>query len=130
MKVMSEKYVECFKECAAEALANNIEELGVTAKRSDDRKRRKGRREVCDSLVCSVSSFDDDILWVYCDQCHRWMHSLCECFTNSEFDVIASMNLYTCLKCQGKVNRLAYIHTRMDNNSYDQNLLESVYIVQ
>ena len=105
---------------------NNIEELDVIVKRSDNRKRRKGRREVCNSLVCSVSGFDDNILWVYCDQCHRWMHSLCEGFTNSESDVITSMSLYTCLKGQDKVSTdlLVYIETRMDNNSYDQNLLE------
>ena len=113
-----------------QALANNIEELDVIAKRSDNRKRRKGRREVCESLVCTVSGFDNNILWVICDQCQRWIHSLCECFTNSESDMIESMNLYTCLKCQGKVSSdlLAYIQTRMDNNSYDQNLLESTYL--
>ena len=132
VKVMAEKYVELIniQERVEQALANNIEELDVIAKRSDNRQRRKGRREVCESLVCSVSGFDDNILWVKCDQCQRWMHSLCECFTNSESDMIESLNLYTCLKCQGKVSTdlLAYIQTRMDNNYYDQNLLESTYL--
>ena len=61
VKVMAEKYVELFniQERVEQALANNIEELDVIAKRSDNRKRRKGRREVCESLVCTVSGFDN-----------------------------------------------------------------------
>ena len=61
---------------------------------------KKKSQEMCSSLLCCITHFDDSITWVQCDDCNSWVHTLCECFNPIEELTITTVECYMCLRCR------------------------------
>ena len=71
------------------------------AKRANKASGKQRSQEMCSSLICCVTHFDDSITVVQCDNCNSWVHTLCECFHPFEDLTITTVEWYMlCLHCR------------------------------
>ena len=47
---------------------------------------------------CCITSFDNNVLWVQCEKCSAWKHTMCECMLTSE-KALDLLPEYICLTC-------------------------------
>ena len=57
----------------------------------------------CESVICVVTKYDENPLWVTCDSCEKNVHAFCEGFSVCEEINIIEAEKYDCLKCSSIV---------------------------
>ena len=95
--------------------ANDRKKLNEIARHSTPGrgKQREKNVEKCAHLdSCCITSYDENVLWVMCEQCMSWKHIMCECMLMSA-EAVDLLPEYICLKCQGKGNRGEIIKIRI-----------------
>ena len=107
------------------AITGNSAEIAVIAQKQDSR--RKGRKnlshESCESDLCIMTKHDINVLWVQCDTCDGWYHTLCECLSASE-EISVLNQEYKCLKCSDVTNREEVIRTKVSAILSEQNAVK------
>ena len=84
-----------------QAVANgDMEENKKIAKETNRAPKKKDFEGSCKAVTCVATPHDYHPLWVCCDTCNRWFHTLCEGFTAAEELALRENDEYSCLACE------------------------------
>ena len=101
----------------ANDLKKNEEISSLSVANTGRRKTGRAKKEIvekCKSLSCIITSHDENVQWVECDQCMEWVHTLCEALTPVEQLAISDDSTYVCQKCSGIKSIIEVIEEKVE----------------
>lgn len=116
------------RERITSVLSGDGDEVDAIATHQTVNKKTAKDNDKCKSLLCLISTFDEEIDWIKCSKCSKWMHSLCEVLaTPAELSLAKSRAAYVCLKCSDESisNLISLVDDKIESLKSDQVQTES-----